>query len=275
LASLLRNAALSVRKALRYMLREAANAWATWRVALRSRRIVVCTREEARRLRSLADPTPVEVIPHFVEPQPTLPSAQAAKQRLGLEGKRVVGVLGFIHRRKGHDRVVNALPHLPDDTVAVFIGRAGRKDTGFARRLQAQAAALGVADRLRITGFVPEDALRDYLAATDVAACPFRSASASGSLSTWIAAERPIVASRLPLFEEYNTYASGALHLVDAAQPRTLADALAASLNASGAPPRAAASEAAAQARARLRSRLSLSTIAARHVALYRRVAAR
>jgi glycosyltransferase involved in cell wall biosynthesis len=259
--------ASAARKALRYLAREAANAWATRRVMQHAAQVLVCTREEARRLQAFdrrRDAARVDVIPHFVEPRPPLANRAAAKRRLKLQGRRIVSVLGFIHRRKGHDFVVNALPHLPPDVTVLFIGRAGRKDDGFLEALRTQAEALGVTDRLRITGYVPDEALDDYLAATDVAVCPFREASASGSLSTWIAAGPPLVTSDVPLFAEYNALVPGTLQAVDVSRADALAMAIRAALR------EAPAGE---HRHGALRQRLSLASIAAQHERCYRRLA--
>ena len=74
------------------------------------------------------------------------------------------------------------------------------------------AAAIGVADRVRFLGYLPEAELEQVLVATDVALCPFRTMSASGALATWISAGRPIVTSDLAPIRELMALAPGALH---------------------------------------------------------------
>ncbi|WP_022836724.1 glycosyltransferase [Salisaeta longa] len=252
----------SAGKALDFLHREYDNARATRDIARSAAEVLVCTAEEARRAEALM-PRPT-VIPHFVE-RIDVPEAKAAKAALGLEDYRVCTVLGYIHRRKGHDRLIAALPHLPEDVMVVCAGAPGKNSPAFAKHLRAQAAALGCAGRLRITGYVPDDVLRQYLAATDVAACPFREASASGSLATWIATGRPIVTSRLPLFLAYNAHVEGALRIADASRPQALAQAIRRTLEAPAA---------GAAARAQLQDELSLAATAAKHQACYRRVTA-
>ncbi len=61
-----------------------------------------------------------------------------------------------------------------------------------------------VEERVVFTGYVGDEMLDRVLAATDVAACPFRDVSASGSLSTWISAGTRVVASDLPAIGEYD-----------------------------------------------------------------------
>lgn len=200
----LRSLTRAALKGLRYLMQEASIALSMLRLTQQAAQVLVCTSEEARRLEGLVEDERLTVIPHFVEDRPRYVGHHEAKAHLDLDGARVVGMLGFITRQKGYDLVVEALPHLPDDVVALFVGRPGPRNQDYAEDLRVRAADLGVASRLRVTGYVPEEDLDRHLAATDLALCPFREASASGSLSTWIAAERPILASELPLFSEYN-----------------------------------------------------------------------
>jgi glycosyltransferase involved in cell wall biosynthesis len=187
----------------------------------RTRCLFVCSDEERARLAHVD--SAVRVIPMFVEPRAVKETPEQARAALGLSGKRVVTLLGFIHGRKGHRLLIEALSTLPDEVVAVFAGGAVQADSSVIPDLLAFAQARGVAERLRITGYLPEDDLELYLAATHLAVCPFRDVSASASLSTWISAGRPILASDLPLIAEYNTLAPGAIRTF---QPYT-ADALA------------------------------------------------
>jgi hypothetical protein len=115
-----------------------------------------------------------------------------------------------------------------------------------------------------VTGYVPEESLDRYLAATDLALCPFREASASGSLSTWIAAERPILASKLPLFAEYNERVPGAIATFHPYTPERLATRAVEAF-------RRPKSEVHARLRA-LRESLSVPEIIAQHHEVYCRV---
>lgn len=218
-----RSLAQAALKGLRYLVQEGSIALSTLRLTQRAAQVLVCTSEEARRLGGLVEDERLTVIPHFVEERPRHFGRNEAKAHLDLGEARVVGMLGFITRQKGYDLVVEALPHLPDDVVALFIGRPGLESRGYVEDLRARAADLGVASRLRVTGYVPEEDLDRHLAATDLALCPFREASASGSLSTWIAAERPILASDLPLFAEYNERVPGAIATFHPHTPERLA----------------------------------------------------
>jgi glycosyltransferase involved in cell wall biosynthesis len=156
---------------------------------------------------------------------PLLPSPSAAKMELGLVDRRVVTLLGFIHRRKGHALLVEALARLPQEYVVVFLGGpcSGPGCEEFLTALRDRAKSLGVQDRLRVTGYVGDSELATYLAATDLAVCPFSRMSASSSLSTWIACRKRILASRIPQIADYNALAPGAIEVFWPLTPEALA----------------------------------------------------
>ncbi|PEN06754.1 hypothetical protein CRI93_08945 [Longimonas halophila] len=258
----------SMRRAWQFWHLERSNAQATRQMMHGAAAALVCTAPEQQRLAAVSGTTPLAVIPHFVEAR-ALPDATAARAALGLaDAEPVVTVLGFIHRQKGHDRVLRALPHLPDTAQLLFVGAPSDGEGRFASELRVDAEALGVAERMRITGYVDETTLNRYLAATDVAVCPFREAAASGSLSTWIAAGRPLVVSDLPLFAPYQAAAPEAVRIVaDAENGAAWADAirdqhatLAAGVGSVG-------------ALRNLQTRLALPTIIQRHMRWYTRAA--
>jgi glycosyltransferase involved in cell wall biosynthesis len=178
----------------------------------RAARLVVHAEEERRRLSGLVPARRVAIVPHFVE-QRVMADTESSRTTLGLSGKRVITLLGFMVRRKGYRLTVDALPLLPDDVVALFAGGPMPGREARADELRARARELGVEDRVHITGYVADDLLDAALAATDVAICPFSDLSASGSLSTWISTGRPIVASDLPQFREYDELVPGALRI--------------------------------------------------------------
>jgi glycosyltransferase involved in cell wall biosynthesis len=228
-------------------------------------RLVVHLEEERRRLAGMVPAERVAVVPHFVEERPPLPGRDEARRALGLEGRRVVTLLGFITRRKGHQLLMDALAHLPDDVVALFVGSVIEGRDHVMAAMREHARERGVADRVRFTGFVPDDELPLHLAATDVAACPFRDMSASGALSTWISTARPIVTSDLPAFRAYEALEPGALRIVEQPGPEALAACLLEALDEGGGREDPAVR--------RLAERLATPRIVERYAALYREVA--
>jgi glycosyltransferase involved in cell wall biosynthesis len=235
---------------------------ALWALSRLARGLLVCSDDERRRVQEFVPAARVRTIPHFVESRSLRISADAAKAALGLGGRRVLTLLGYIHPRKGHEILVTALPALPPDVTVVFAGTAEGDHAPYLARLLAMASATGVAERLRVTGYLDERELEVYLAATDLAVCPFSSVSASGSLSTWLSAGAPILASDLPLVAEYNRTEPGAIHTF---RPYT-ADAL---VQAACAILRAGATGGGEPGR-RLRATLGIRSALRQHIEVYR-----
>ena len=187
----------------------------------RAQMAFVASSEELRRLSTVVDTSPVRVVPHFVEQRTASISPLEARGQLDLGGKTVLTVLGFLVPRKGYRLVIEAMRHMPSDVYALFAGGPTDGGEAYEQVLRRQIDQAGLAERIRITGFVDEPKLQLCLAATHVALCPFESLSASGSLATWISGGRPIVASALPQFEEFDSIEPGAVrifkpHTVDA-----------------------------------------------------------
>ncbi|NJR49045.1 MAG: glycosyltransferase [Leptolyngbyaceae cyanobacterium CSU_1_3] len=162
----------------------------------------VCTQEEFKRLDGHTSSSKVKIVPHFVESRTLSLAPEAARKRLNLDEKIVITLLGFIYRGKGHDLLIKALANLPTNYQAVFAGGLGHES--FLQEVMNLAKTLGVDDRVRVTGYLSEADQELYLAATHLAVCPFEKTSASGSLCTWISANKTIMAFDLPQIAEYN-----------------------------------------------------------------------
>jgi phosphatidyl-myo-inositol dimannoside synthase len=73
-------------------------------------------------------------------------------KRYGLNGRRVIMTMGRLHaaeQSKGFDEILEVLPSLPEDVSYVIVGEGSDRE-----RLEARAKALGVAERVRFTGYV-------------------------------------------------------------------------------------------------------------------------
>lgn len=173
--------------------------------------IFVCSEEEFNRLAIFANTKKIKIIPHFVEQRSIQENKEEAQKILNLSNYRIVTLLGYIHARKGHQLLIQALSQLPQDVKVIFAGGSGPGNEAYIQELLALAKEQGVSDRLQITGYLSEKDLERYLVATDLAVCPFKFFSASGSLSTWISIGRPILSSDLPQISEYNKIEADAI----------------------------------------------------------------
>jgi len=95
---------------------------------------------------------------------------EALKAQLGLAGHRVVGFIGSFYAYEGLDLLLQAMPAVlaraPD--VRVLLVGGGSQEAA----LKAQAAALGIADKIVFTGRVPHAQVQLYYDLVDVLAYP-------------------------------------------------------------------------------------------------------
>lgn len=112
----------------------------------------------------------IHVIPNGINEQAFagLPDREAAKRRLGLGGRFVLGFVGFMRDWHGLDRVLRFMSDQPrEDLHALFVGDGPDRE-----RLTRIAAELGLASRLTITGVVQRGDVPAAVAAFDVALQP-------------------------------------------------------------------------------------------------------
>ncbi len=155
----------------------------------------------------------VTVVPHFVE-SVQLPDANEAKTELCVADKFVMTVLGYINPRKGHDLALEAIQSNRLGNCHLFLAGAAN-NADFEKQLRTTIAENELGDQVTITGYLENELQKQVMAATDLALCPFRSLAASGSLATWVAAGKPILATRLPQTESILRLSEGAFKLVD------------------------------------------------------------
>ena len=122
------------------------------------------------------------------------PPGRSARAALGLDPERpVVGTIGRLEDRKGHDQLLQA-------AGAMLARGNGRRpqivivgDGPLRERLLQQARSLGVAESVRFIGTVAD--VRPALAAMDVFVLPSQAEGMSNALLEAMAAERPVVAT--------------------------------------------------------------------------------
>ncbi len=188
------------------------DVWSLRWLGRTAERIVVHSQIEVERLRGIIPIDKIRVIPHFVENRRLSLSPEEARAKLGLSDRRVVTLLGFVYGRKGHRYAVDAVPFMPDDAVMVYAGGPVAGRTFVYDLALSRAEELGLGERFRITGYLDDAAWETWIAATHLAILPFTDLSASGSLSSWISAGKPMLVSDLPGTREYGRRVPGALH---------------------------------------------------------------
>lgn len=112
------------------------------------------------------------------------------RRSLDLQGTVILSV-GYLIERKGHDLVIRALAGLPDASLLI-VGDGPQRAA-----LQALAAQLGVADRVRFTGALPHAELPRYYGAADVMVLASSREGWANVLLESMACGTPVVATRV------------------------------------------------------------------------------
>ncbi len=131
--------------------------------------------------------------------------AADARRRRHLTGRRVLTIFGFIVPEKGYDLALASLSQLPKECVLLIAGgpREAAGETCLAE-LRRTIAEQSLADRVIVTGYMPEAEVPQIMAATDVVLAPFTGMSGSASLAMSLAYGKPIIASDLEPNREIN-----------------------------------------------------------------------
>ncbi|MBD3336908.1 MAG: glycosyltransferase [Candidatus Eisenbacteria bacterium] len=145
------------------------------------------------------------VLPNGVDPELFHPrrSGSAVRERLGINGRFVVGFSGTLKPWHGLHHLLHAAAALEHNTrpdLLVVGDGPGRND------LEQLAQELGLAGRVHFTGAVGHDEVGDYLAACDVLAAPYGPMDdfwfSPLKVVEYLALGRPVIASAIGQLEE-------------------------------------------------------------------------
>lgn len=145
----------------------------------------------------------IDLIPHGI---PSVPSASASKDRLGVEGKAVLLTFGLLSPDKGIEYVIDALPTILarfPDAVYIVLGATHphvreRHGESYRVMLEARALRLGVdANVIFHNRFVSHDELTEFLAAADVYVTPSLQPeqSTSGTLAYAVGSGKAVIST--------------------------------------------------------------------------------
>lgn len=151
-----------------------------------------------RAIRLGAHPDRVRIVQFGVDPERFSPGPvpEDLRRSIGVEGKRVVLAPRAIRPLYRQTVVVRALAQLPDDVVVVF--SEGGQDPAERARIEAQAAVLGVAGRLRFVPPIPHDEMPAHYRMADVVVSVPESDAFPVTALEAMACGIPIVMSNLP-----------------------------------------------------------------------------
>jgi glycosyltransferase involved in cell wall biosynthesis len=129
------------------------------------------------------------------EPAP----ADAVRRRHDLfPGARIVLCVGAVRPHKNQGLLVRALVHLPADAVVVLAG----PPEPYLRDVEALAAELGVADRLRVTGYVDDAEMNALWGMATCAAFPTLAEGFGLPVLEALARGVPVACSDIPVLRE-------------------------------------------------------------------------
>ncbi len=185
---------------------------------------------------------------------------QGVRRALGITESRLILNVKRLHELAGQTYLIQAMPAVLQahpDTRLIICGTGGLKAT-----LEAQARALGVAERVTFAGLVPNDEVARYVAAADVFALPSLLEALPTVAVEALAAGTPVVSADHPGGVELHALFGDDVRVV----PRKAVDALAGALTDALARPRRT-SQATAET---LRARFGPEAVAGQYEALYR-----
>lgn len=146
-----------------------------------SERLVVMSEHGAALLRQVhgVAPEKIDLVPHGI---PRLPQARASKERIGVQGKRVILTFGLLSPDKGIEHVIDALPAILKEypnAIYIVLGATHphvkeRHGETYRLMLESRARRLGVASSVIFHNrFVSQAELNEFLSAADVYVTPY------------------------------------------------------------------------------------------------------
>ena len=166
----------------------------------------------------------VSVIHYGIEAERFSQSRSDLAQKWVLEDKLVIGAIGRLEPRKGHDCLLHAIAELKKLVPGVSLLIAGHDPWGYGKELQSLIERLDLSKEVRLVGFQSDIAA--FLGAIDIFAFATQSEGFGQVVIEAMAAGKPVVASKIaPLTEIIREGETGVL--VSRDDPRAFADAIA------------------------------------------------
>jgi glycosyltransferase involved in cell wall biosynthesis len=145
-------------------------------------------------------PERVHVIYYGIGPEQWFPPVRDLRSAWGLEGKPLVGSIGRLEPRKGHDVLIRAMPSVVQQFPQTTLLIAGHDPWGYGQVLERLVTQLGMERHVRFLGF--HNDVTSFLHAIDVFALASRSEGFGQVVIEAMAAGKPVVVSRTPPLTE-------------------------------------------------------------------------
>lgn len=153
------------------------------------------------------------VIPHGIR---EIAEVDRARERIGVKGKKVILLCGYLRETKRFDRVVKVFPAVAkavDNAVLVIAGKSRSVDhPEFQQALYKMIEESPATDRIVVLhGQFPQPVFDTILSAADVVALPYEIGAQSGIMAHCFAFRKPVVASDLKAFRNWIEASRGGL----------------------------------------------------------------
>jgi len=142
----------------------------------------------------------IQVVYYGIELEQRISTAQDLRSMSGLEGKLLIGSIGRLEPRKGHDLLIQAIPSVVQKFPQAMLLIAGHDPWGYGRVLERLVVQLNMEKHVRFLGFQSD--IPSFLHAIDVFALASRSEGFGQVVIEAMAAGKPVVVQRIvPLTE--------------------------------------------------------------------------
>ncbi|NOU58253.1 glycosyltransferase [Marinifilum caeruleilacunae] len=150
-------------------------------------------------------PKPIVVIPHGVR---EVERVKHAKNLLGLEGKQVLLLAGYMRSTKNFEKIIKLMPQLIERNKDLVLLMASRtrinEHSMYKEKLYREIDQMGLKEHVKILyGKFPQYTLDTILSAADVMALPYSKGAQSGVLAQAAAMLLPVVTSELMSFKNW------------------------------------------------------------------------
>ena len=168
-------------------------------------------------------PDKTRVIHYGIEPAKFSEPRVNLREQWGLNDNAVVGSIGRLELRKGHDLLIQAMPELCMRVPSARLLIAGHDPRGYGATLRRLIDRLGLGEKVRLVGF--QNDVVSFLNALDVFAFASSSEGFGQVLVEAMAAAKPVVASKISPLTEIVVDGNTGL-LVEPGDPTAFADAI-------------------------------------------------
>jgi glycosyltransferase involved in cell wall biosynthesis len=142
----------------------------------------------------------VQVVYYGIEPERWCSPSRDLRSEWKLAEKLLVGSVGRLESRKGHDLLIRAMPFIAQRFPQTMLLIAGHNPWGYGRVLESLVTQLGMERHVRFLGF--HNDVASFLHAIDVFALASRSEGFGQVVIEAMAAGKPVVVSRTPPLTE-------------------------------------------------------------------------